>query len=366
MSFLNKWFGQKEAPVPSYQDFWSWFQQNEKAFYKVIKNRDRIERDFFDKLAPKLNELKDGFYYVTGMCDENTAELIITAEGATQNIVFVEELIAAAPKLEGWRFTALKPALDIKDVTIRMDGFEFGKDQISFYVNEDAAFPDEINIVLLHTDFTDQNKDTIIQGTYIFLDNYLGELNFVTTIDDIQVIGETDGTKESIPIEKLKDYLIWREKEFLEKYEGVWHDSDEGNYQAMEATLQNGNPFLAIINSDLLEWDSKASHPWIVTLQIPYNGKNNNGMPKEDAYQMLTEIEDEMMDELKASDGYLNVGRQTADNERVVYICSKDFRKPSKILHRIQQEYQSKMPFTFEIYKDKYWQSLDRFRATVE
>ena len=67
-----------------------------------MRNGSNIEKDFFQNLAPKLNELKNGFYFLTGMYDDNTAELIITPEGVVKNIVFAEELVAAAPPLKGW------------------------------------------------------------------------------------------------------------------------------------------------------------------------------------------------------------------------------------------------------------------------
>lgn len=122
MSFLKSIFKTKDEPIYSYNDFWNWFEKNAKAFHKVIKGQGNVEKDFFDKLSPKLNELKDGFWYLTGMYDDTTAELVITADGTIKNIVFVEELIQTAPIIGGWKFTALKPALDIKDVSIEMAG----------------------------------------------------------------------------------------------------------------------------------------------------------------------------------------------------------------------------------------------------
>ena len=110
-----------------------------------------------------------------------------------------------------------------------------------------------------------------------------------------------------------------------------------------------------------MHWDSKASHPWISTMEIKYDGKNNNGMPNDTTYEFLDEIEEKIMAELKDADGYLNVGRQTADSVREIYFACIDFRKPSKVLHKIKKEYQGKIELGFDIYKDKYWQSFNRF-----
>lgn len=361
MTFLKTLFNKKEKSIKSYTDFWNWFQENERKFHNVLKEHGDIKRVFFDKLAPKLNELKDGFWYLAGMYDESISELVITSDGVIKNIVFAEELVQAAPKLTNWKFTALKPAMDIKNVKLDMAGYTFDNENLSFYSIDHKNYPDEIDIVIAHNDFNEQNESTITNGTYIFLDNYLGELNSITTIDNLKVTSKNQAEKELIPISKLKDFLIWREKEFIEKYKGLRHNTDNDNYSSLEATLENGLPLLAIVNSDLLNWDCKASHPWISTVKIKYDGKNNNGMPNENEYQLLNEIEDKIISELKDSDGYLNIGRETADSLREIFFACTDFRKPSKVLHNIRNEYKTIIEIEFDIYKDKYWQSFNRF-----
>jgi len=87
MSLLKNVFNRKEEPTRSNDDFWNWFQKNEKAFYKVVKDDGDIHKNFFGKLAPKLTELKDGVFYLAGMFNENTVELVLTADGSIKNIV---------------------------------------------------------------------------------------------------------------------------------------------------------------------------------------------------------------------------------------------------------------------------------------
>lgn len=362
MSFFKNIFGKKEETIRSYEDFWNWFKSEEQAFYNVVKSGRNIERDFFNKLSPKLEEIKDGYYYLTGMYEDNIAELVLTCEGIVKNIVFVEELVAEAPTLNNWKFTALKPSLDIENVRIDMEGYRFGSENLSFYPIEHKNYPDEVDIVIVYDDYKDEDLLTITNGTYIFLDNYLGELNSVTTIDFLKVISKNEAENELIPIGKLKDYLIWREKEFIEKYEWFRYNTENDSYSSLEAKLKNGKPLIGVINTTLLEWDSKASHPWILAVEIKYNGKGNNGMPDDETYHLLNEFEDQIMLELKDFEGYLNIGRQTADNERIIYFACKEFRKPSKIIYELTKTYLGKLELKYDIYKDKYWQSLERFR----
>lgn len=362
MSFLKNIFGKKDEPINNYADFWTWFQKNEKAFFNVVKSRQNIEKYFFDKLSPKLAELKDGYFYLTGMDDDNTVELILTADGNTKNIVFVEELVEQSPKITGWKFTSLKPPLDIKNVSINMGGYDFNGDNLFFYSNEHANYPDEIDISIVHNDLTEENRKQIGNGTYIFLDNFLGELDFVNNIDNLNVIGKQEAKKELIPIAKLKDFLNWRQKEFIEKYDGIRYDTKEDEHSILEAELESGNKLIAVINTHLLEWDSKASHPWIAVITFKYDGNNNNGMPNKIDYESLNQIEESILQELLDKDGYLYIGRQTANNERDIYFACKDFRKPSTVFFKIQRGYGNKFEIVYDIYKDKYWQSFERFR----
>lgn len=361
MNFLRSIFSTKEKPIHSNNDFWEWFERNEKKFYNVLKRQGDINRLFFDQLAPKLNELKDGFWFLAGMYDDNTAELVLTADGVVKNIVFIEELAASSPKMENWKITALKQPADITRFAIEMDGYKFDKNKMAFYSTDHKQMPDEIDITVAHKDFSEKNRAVITNGIYLFLENALGELNFITAIDNLNITNPKDATGELIPITKLKDFLTWREKEFIEKYKGYRHDTENDRYSGLEATMENGLPLVAIVNSDLLKWDGKASHPWIAVVEIKYNGKDSDGMPDKPTYGLLNEIEEKIMKELKDSDGYLNVGRETVDAVRRVYFACIEFRKPSKTLHGIKKEYENKITVDFDIYKDKYWQSFNRF-----
>jgi len=304
MSFLRKIFGKKDRPIQSKEAFWNWFTQHQLAFFKTVKSQHQIEAKFLNKLSYKLDQLKDGYYFLTGMYDDDTVELIFTADGAIENIVFVEELVAAAPALSQWRFTALKPASDIENLAINMNGYSFSKENLYFYSNDLQDYPDEIDITVVYDDFNKKDESKIINGIHLFLDNYLGELKFATNIDNLSFIGKEDAQQELIPINKLEAFLTWREAEFVEKYEGE----------------------------------------------------------RRDTFDALNDLEDEIQLLLKDEDGYLYIGRQTTDGHRNIFFACREFRRPSKVLFELQQSYASQFAIDFNIYKDKYWQSFKKFR----
>lgn len=365
MGIFDKVFGKKEqnreVEIKTYKDFWDWFLTKEKDFFEVMKSHQNIETDFFDVMAPKLRQINEGYYFLAGMSEDSVAELIITVDGDIKNIVFAEELIAAAPQLEGWKFTALKPEMNLEH-GINMDGRDFSKDNIFFYSNEIEDYPDEIDVTFVYEGLTEENKNDCVTGVCIFLDNFLGELNFATQIDTFNVIGKQDAKNDLVPVSKLKDFLLWREREFTEKYKNIKSFDEDDNFSIFEATLNDGRPLIAAINTSLLNYDAKASYPWISVLKVQYNGENNNGLPEQRDFEKLSNIEEQIIAELKIKDGNLYIGRENADNLKESYFASKDFRKPSKILQKaIKENPEYKM--TLEIYKDKYWQSFERYKV---
>jgi hypothetical protein len=359
MSFLKKIFSSKDLPVQSNEEFWLWFEQHEKRFHKTVKSGKNFETGFFNELSVKLGELRPGYFYLVGMCDTDTAELVFTPDGVVKNIVYVEELVKSAPQIAGWKFTALKTPLDMPDLSIKMGPFTFNNTNISFYYLNDPSRPDHIEIVFVYHDYDEDDPQTSSNGTLIFVDNFLGELNFITLLDTYSVIGPKDAQQELIPLEKLKDFLIWREKEFVEKYHGMRKDTELDSHAIFEATLTNGHPIIATINTDLLKWDAKASHPWILSIKASFLG-NEFGMPNQTTQDLLTIVENKLLEELRDERGYLYIGHETTNGTREIFFACKDFRKPVKVVDQIVPHY-DELNFVYELYKDKYWQTFSHF-----
>lgn len=360
MNLIGRLF-KREKEIRNYDDFWQWFVSNSDRFYGIVKDNKNINNSFFSVLEPKIRKLHDGIFYITGMSDSNTAELVLTADGFIKNIVFVEELVEASPIIRNWKITALKQPSDNNTYGIEISGFKFNNETLQFYAEVDDQYPDNVQLFITHDQLDGDNQSEITTGIFLAIDNVLGELNSITKIDSIDVLHPSEAKKDLIPIEKLRDYLNYREKEFIEKYDGIRSNTENDQYSGIEAELENGQPLVAFVNQKLINWDSKPSHPWILEVIISFEGTSNNGMPNKEVYGSLNEIEDEIMNHLKDSDGYLNVGRQTAEGKREIYWACKEFRKPSRILNQISNKYQNAMKLNYYIYRDKYWRSLSRF-----
>lgn len=363
MNFISKLFGRQEKiTISDHAAFWKWFAAHERTFFRIIKKGKHIDSQFLDELIPQLHQLNDCFYCLTGMCDDNTAELVITAEGDIKSFVFVEDLVAAAPALSGWKFTPLKPALGFTDIVIEMDGHAFNNKNTHFFSNENSQYPDEIDITFVHTDYTEENKEVISSGIQIFLENALGELATATLIDAIAF--SAPGNHTLIPLEKLQDFLHWREKEFVEKYRSAYPDPEDDGFSVVQAEDEYGMPIIASINMQLLEWDAKPSHPWMMVVEMEFDYQHD-GLPDANTMEELNNFENQLLAALKDTGGWLYLGRETRGGSRFIYFTCREYRYISRKVARTLQKHPQRSSLSYRIYKDKYWMTMNKFTETL-
>jgi hypothetical protein len=363
MKILNKirtMFSDDRKRVTPYEDFWNWFKGREKEFHRVIKLSFNVDGNFFVPLGERLNRIRHGYAFEVCMNHDDVAELVLTAEGKIKNIVFVEDLVAAAPVIKGWTFVASKQAGDATG-SVSIGGFDFNCDNLFFYADEQPSYPDCINLTVIHDDYTMENDEQMVMGIYLFLDSYLGEVRSVTVIDYVNVTGRAQAEKELIPIGKLKDFIEWREKEFVERYDGIMYDRVNDNFSVLGGHTVDGQFLMISVNMGLLNWEGTVSHPFILKFVFDYEGEEN-GLPASELMTFMDDVEDDLTDSLPG-DGCLNVGRETGANKRIVYYACRDFREPARVAEQVSERYGRAIETSWDIYKDKYWQSLESFKV---
>ncbi|MDA8692512.1 DUF695 domain-containing protein [Saprospiraceae bacterium] len=365
MKFLNKLFSKKANPEISkaeqltISEFWNWFSEKQTKLLQAVKSQNNIQSEFISPVFNKLNQIQEGAFLLTGMMDDNTAELVFTAEGDILSFPYISELVSSAPQLKNWQFTAFKPSVDIPDFSIDMGPKSFSTDNIFFYPENDDYHPDEISIKLCYTDkYTDDENQLIENGTFIFLENYLGEIKTATQIDRLSFNHNVNSNMELNPISKLNDYINWREKEFIEKYEGTFHNSDESNYSSLEWE-KGDRAIVGVVNSDLIKWDKKASHPWIMVITIEFDENENNGMPTQELLQSYYQFEDRLRELLPDKEGYIHVAQTTGLGKREIYYANKNYTRPIQILNEMKDKVS--FDYVIEVFKDKYWKSMKLF-----
>ncbi|MCX2478321.1 DUF695 domain-containing protein [Pedobacter sp. MC2016-15] len=366
MGIISSIFRKNSVPkISTYEEFWTWFLHNEHTFFKIIRSGKNIDKAFFPRLSPMLDQLHNGILLMTAVDDKGNVELALSAAAEVKIIPYIEDIIDAAPSIPGWKFTSLKPAIDMDKTMLKMAGKIFSIDNMFFYENEDPNMRDNIDLVIIHSDFMESDRSNFEIGGSMFLENYLGELNMLTMIDSLEFIAKEDAKAVLIPIFKLMDYLIWREKEFVEKYGDLRYLEEDDRRNCLEWKLENGKPLFAIVNSSVLEWDGKASHPWVIEISIKYNGAEDNGLPDSRTAELLDQFQDQLVEQLQAPEGFLHISVETADGlSRICFACA-DFRKPVRVVDRTIREFKGQLEVEYEVYRDKYWQTFERYTPQV-
>jgi hypothetical protein len=347
-------------------NFWNWFKKNEHRFRKIGTNTGKA-RDFLDELIQEIKPYNPWLKALAGPFDERSFELIITADGDIALFCKVEELINAAPGIANWKFTAHKPAIGIDKMSIDMFGHTFNAEDMSFYPVVDPQYPDEINIVLVHTGFSEEENVNFQTAGMIYLENALGELHAATMIDKYHVRGLPSENEqiELIPLAKLDDYLVWREKEFVEKNASREASGLPDNWGVLEAKDKEGKPMFSTINAGFKNWEYRTAYPWLVQVDIEFTG-NANGLPDKKQVAELQQIENGILELLDGNKSLLFLGHHTHDNLRSIYFHSSDYMNPSKIIHHYLENMSGPFKTILFIRKDKYWQNMSFFYNAIE
>ncbi len=363
MKLFKKLFAKTAPPVDDIALFWRWFGENEQTFRRCLTNkynRETIERVFFDPLSEQLAKLREGYFFLAGMKDDGVAELILTADGVVKNLVFVEELVAAAPPIEGWQFTAHKQAE--MGISTHMNGYEYSTKTLSFAPKYKRGYPDQVEILVFPSELQNVDLQAFRPGVFIFLDNFIGELDLINLVDHVEVGTCYEGSETPLNLGELSGYLRMRDELQVDSSKDIRPYSDDDEFTSGEARDAEGNRFVVAMNQSLLNWEGKAAYPWMNALTVTFKGRSSDGMPDEATLDWLEKLQEELRMELDRPELFQFVGQVTSINDRVIYFACKDFRASSKEFDRICRRPDRPYSLKYDTFKDKYWLCLESFR----
>lgn len=188
--------------------FWQWFSKNLSNIESHKDENDKI----LDELLLQLHKYNENLFFELST-DDVENELIITAEGDSDQFESVRNLIAKSPNIRNWKFIAFKPALGF-DFTIKYEGTEYNPAKLWFLPLEDASDPSFFGIRIGIPNFNKKTHNHSEAAIYIILDTALGELTAAEEIHYIEA-GSLPASPEKegyIELTELKDYLDWMKK----------------------------------------------------------------------------------------------------------------------------------------------------------
>ncbi len=165
-------------PKDKVADFWRWFEANGKKIRAGVEHQDH--ELIIKKLGDKLSKVDPGIVHEIGKPDENTVELILSADGIKDVLPAVVALARAAPSLPGFLITAFRtrwpdpiPGLEILNRRI-------ASEDVRYHSEFDG---EKLNLVLfLNGDFTERER---LMVGFLMLDQALGEYDVMTGVGTV-------------------------------------------------------------------------------------------------------------------------------------------------------------------------------------
>ncbi len=169
-------------------NFWIWFEKNNQN-YLFLNDVTEEEKDrLMDQLLMELHKYCDELYFeIGGHPEDETVDLVITAEGIIEHFPKVEQLIDLAPDLKDWRFIKFRPPHG-SGFSTEYRGKNFKPDKIIFIPLNNKTDPSVVGIKVCYPDFSEDENDIFINGTYIMLDTLIGEKSTALNIDYLEVV----------------------------------------------------------------------------------------------------------------------------------------------------------------------------------
>lgn len=195
--------------------FWTWFIDNHKQLQSLRTSKPKEQKHFTFWLNWHLHFYAPAIDYILIFQHhkEKKINLIITANGNPEYFEKVEEVVAAAPQLLDWKFTAfvqpqhayeeLENGLDkpyvLQDITLKTSELKF----MPFKYDDEK----KIDLIVYLKNFTiySQNKN-LLQLVFIMIQDLLGEKSLYESINFVQ-LAQLDENGDAIHLYDLQFYI---------------------------------------------------------------------------------------------------------------------------------------------------------------
>ncbi len=156
--------------------FWTWFQANEGDFPPTSEFDDA----YGGELSCRLTDIKSRLVYEIAILDDAKNELIISGDGVKELIPFVQNVVEAAPEIDGWEIIAFRPRMDkYVSFTLNFGDRNFNPKELWCWSRVEGR---NFDLIIYHAEYSDKIRNVLVNGTYVLLDMALGEYDVMTGI----------------------------------------------------------------------------------------------------------------------------------------------------------------------------------------
>lgn len=189
----------------SIAEFWQSFELNAA---KLAQARS-ADTPVYDELLDTLQEIHEGLF-IEFSTSPGECELIITAEGEKSLFPLVEQIVAAAPAVKGWKIFALKPKLGFPEL-IQWEGYQLSIEEVVFDPMENET--GELGLFLLVPNLADEDAQNAHDALLRAIDHGLGEREFAEAVAFTEIAALEESADEFISLTDLESFIEWRRKQ---------------------------------------------------------------------------------------------------------------------------------------------------------
>jgi len=191
-------FALKQEPEAA--DFWGWFDDNEALLAEMAVKLDELTmveiEPVLDELALEIHYVDDRLFAELDVAEDGSPVLLITADGDREALLVARELVAVAPELNDWVFTALREREVLSDKLALPGGGEIDIREAVFVleVHEGKA---EIAIGL--DDWDDERAEDYSLAAENLVEMVLGEADYSAGVSGVMALPLSDLAEEADP-----------------------------------------------------------------------------------------------------------------------------------------------------------------------
>jgi hypothetical protein len=195
--------------IHAIQAFWNWFQEHLTDFDAM---RDSDE-PFWDVALSELQRVDKRLRFELSKPDGGARDYVVTAEGHIESFSAADALVAHAPLIPGWQFTALKPPMGFDFVTT-YEGIRFDPATMWFRPLVSGSRPQDLGISIGVPDLTAAIQRQADNAILVILDTALGERAAALDIQHVEVsiLPESPEAKGYIELHELPHYIDFQKR----------------------------------------------------------------------------------------------------------------------------------------------------------
>lgn len=196
------------------EKFWVWFKENQQRLKKFEENPDK----YLTEIHTEAKKIKAGLVIELEPPQSGIINMTVSADGDRNLFEDVKNIIAKAPKIEGWNFFAFRQRMSldkVKGMKLKVEDKELDPTKMKFLP---VGSGKDLDIIIYTKGVTEENYTQVAYNGLLLLDNILGEYDCVTKVRSYDFHDMPTKKKELeglLPLIELPGYVDKFHKEKL-------------------------------------------------------------------------------------------------------------------------------------------------------